>query len=42
MTLSSSLLFFFVIIDKLTVDAFQFSNIAAPMYIAKEYLNIKK
>ena len=75
MTFLSSLLFMFVIIDKLTIDKFSFSNIAAlllinmslvgivlmalwlialyiariheevqwrPMYIAKEYLNIKK
>ena len=75
MTVSSSILFLFVIIDKLTIDKFSFSNIAAlllinmslvgivlmalwlialyiariheevqwrPMYIAKEYLNIKK
>ena len=75
MTLSSSLLFLFVIIDKVTIDKFNFSNIAAlllvnmalvwivlmalwlialyiariheevqwrPMYIAKEFINIKK
>lgn len=75
MTFLSTLLFFFVIVDKLTIDKFSFSNIAAlllinmslvwivlmalwlialyiarihqevqwrPMYIAKEYLNIKK